>query len=90
VEQTLVHSRHQLAVLRKQSFGAEQNHRVVEAARPIGLPLVDAHHAVDVVLSTCGDELVDPGSRDVDRVLPQARPHLVEAIETSRFIRPTA
>jgi hypothetical protein len=90
VEQPLVHRRHQLAVLPQQALGPQQQDGVVEAAGAAGLALVHPDHAVDVVLRAGGGELVDVGAGDVDRALPEPRPHLVETVEAGGFVRPRA
>ena len=64
VEQALVHCRHQLAVLGEEALWAEQEQGVVERARPVGLPLVDADGAMDVERrARLGDPVVSgPGT----------------------------
>ena len=64
------------------ALGADQEQRVVERPRALGLALVDADRAVDAVLRAGRDELVDERARDVDRVRPEPLPELVEARRT--------
>jgi hypothetical protein len=88
VEHALLHRRHQLAVLVQQPLGADQQQRVVEAPRALGLALVDTDRAVDAVLGAGRGERVDVRAGDVDRARPHPLPQLVLAVERDGRARP--
>ena len=88
VEEPLVVGRHQLAVLPDEALGADQQQGVVEAARPLGLALVDPDRDVDVVLGAGRGEPVRERAGHVHRVRPEPLPELVEAVEGGGGLRP--
>lgn len=83
-----MHRWHQLPVFPEQTLRTQQDHGVVETSGPGGFPFVHSKHAVDVVFGTCLDETVDLGTGDVDRIGPEAGPHLIKSVEPGRFAGP--